>query len=557
MKFKLLAVLIFILAFVLRFHALGQVPAGLTNDEADIGYDAYSILLTGKDQWDVFLPPTGFRGFGDYRPSIYTYLTVPSVAIFGLNEFAVRFPSALFGFFSVILIYFLAKNIAGEKLGLMSAFLFAISPWNIGLSRIGIESNVAITFLLLGLFFFFSRNKNGYNLYLSVIFFLLTIHTYSAYTLFIPLLFIVLIYFYKKESLDELKKHKRRLIIIFLLVLIFFIPIFQKDSLSAGVRFSQISIVKNINSLGLLDSLNDQIGTCLINHFSLLCKIVNNKPVLFFANFFKNYFSHFSFNFLYITGTVTQYSILPARGLEFLFEATLLIIGVITIITKRKKEGFVLLAILLISAIPDSLTGDGHYSRASIMLPFLILTEAVGFLFLIKIMQRIKIINLFISIVLFIAIAFSLFAFMINYLTYFKIFYSHYSQYGYKSLMTRVYSERTNYDRIYISKHLNDTKHYIYYLFFNKYNPLKFQKKVEVSYKITSDGWVSVERIDNIYFVENVPSILPNSDLAKKRILLISNPVDFPMKLKQKNLIKDKRGTIMFKEVELKDLLRY
>lgn len=86
--------LILCLGVFFRFFQIGQIPAGLTNDEADIGYDAYSILNTGKDQWDAKLPIQSFAGFGDYRPVFYTYLVVPMVKIFGLTNVAVRLPSA-------------------------------------------------------------------------------------------------------------------------------------------------------------------------------------------------------------------------------------------------------------------------------------------------------------------------------------------------------------------------------------------------------------------------------------------------------------------------------
>ena len=89
-NFKNIFLLAFIvlLALFLRIYLLGIVPPGLTNDEADIGYDAYAILITGSDQWGNFLPTTSFMGFGDYRLPLYTYLVVPFVKIFNLNSFS-------------------------------------------------------------------------------------------------------------------------------------------------------------------------------------------------------------------------------------------------------------------------------------------------------------------------------------------------------------------------------------------------------------------------------------------------------------------------------------
>src|SRR3989344_6108180 len=101
MKKILLYSLIIALASFLRFWNLSNQPPGLTWDEAAIGYNAYSVLKTGKDEFGVRFPLI-FKSFGDYKPGLYVYLTVPPVAVFGLSEFAVRFPSALFGTVAVL-----------------------------------------------------------------------------------------------------------------------------------------------------------------------------------------------------------------------------------------------------------------------------------------------------------------------------------------------------------------------------------------------------------------------------------------------------------------------
>src|SRR3989338_344065 len=92
-KFNWILIPVILLAAVLRFYQLGQNPPSLDWDETAHGYNAYSILKTGRDEYGYKFP-LYFRSFDDYKPPIYTYLVVPAVAIFGLNDFAVRFPSA-------------------------------------------------------------------------------------------------------------------------------------------------------------------------------------------------------------------------------------------------------------------------------------------------------------------------------------------------------------------------------------------------------------------------------------------------------------------------------
>src|SRR5438034_626247 len=109
----ILLTLIIFLAFALRFYKLGSVPIGFHRDEAFLGYNAYSILKTGRDMTGHLLP-IHLQSFL-YSPAGYSYFAIPFIAIFGLNEFAVRFPSALFGSLTVLLTYFLVKAISEER----------------------------------------------------------------------------------------------------------------------------------------------------------------------------------------------------------------------------------------------------------------------------------------------------------------------------------------------------------------------------------------------------------------------------------------------------------
>src|SRR3989339_2190313 len=102
--------LILALSFLLRVVALDKYPVGFTPDEASFGYDAYSILKTGKDQWGNAFPLV-LKSFGDYKAPIYAYLTIPSVSIFGLTKFAVRLPNALLGSLAVYVVYLLINKL--------------------------------------------------------------------------------------------------------------------------------------------------------------------------------------------------------------------------------------------------------------------------------------------------------------------------------------------------------------------------------------------------------------------------------------------------------------
>jgi len=126
-KTYIILFIIIFFAFALRFIGLDKLPPSLNWDEVSHGYNAYSVLKTGTDEWGNF-PIFNFRAYGDYPLPLNLYLTIPFIAIFGLTEFAIRFPHVILGVLTVISTYFLALGVTKKKnIALVSAFLMAIS----------------------------------------------------------------------------------------------------------------------------------------------------------------------------------------------------------------------------------------------------------------------------------------------------------------------------------------------------------------------------------------------------------------------------------------------
>ena len=115
-KLIIITVLTFslLLAIITRFYHLGKIPAGLYADEASQGYNAYSILKTGKDEFGKAFPII-FRSFTDFKTPIYIYLITPLIPIFGLSAFTVRFPSFFFSILTLPLLYALLNKITPKK----------------------------------------------------------------------------------------------------------------------------------------------------------------------------------------------------------------------------------------------------------------------------------------------------------------------------------------------------------------------------------------------------------------------------------------------------------
>ncbi len=130
---------IIFIAFFLRFFLLSSVPPSASLDEASIGYNAYSILKTGTDEYGNKFPIL-LRAYDDWRPALYIYLVIPFVKILGLNALSVRLPSVILSVITVIATYFLVKEIFLNFknkifLAFVSSFLLAISPWHIYISH--------------------------------------------------------------------------------------------------------------------------------------------------------------------------------------------------------------------------------------------------------------------------------------------------------------------------------------------------------------------------------------------------------------------------------------
>lgn len=123
MKYKYFYFLLFsFVAFGLLFRYVGiQKNLSFWNDESHTALMTRGILEYGK-------PVTAVgKGTGLYQIGFY-YLTAISFKIFGINEFAGRFPSVLAGTFLILAVYFVTKKLVGNnKVSILAAFLTAFS----------------------------------------------------------------------------------------------------------------------------------------------------------------------------------------------------------------------------------------------------------------------------------------------------------------------------------------------------------------------------------------------------------------------------------------------
>lgn len=183
----LLLAAILALAAALRLVGLGSIPGPLSHDEAVKGYDAWSILHTGRDQYGVRFPLV-FRAIGDYREAAMPYLIAASEAAFGPTDFAVRLPAALAGIALVLGVYLLGSELFGRPSGLLAALFLAISPWHVQVSRLAFRAGLTPVCITFGLWLLLRALRRGGSLVPAGLVLGLSLHTYLGARAFLPLL---------------------------------------------------------------------------------------------------------------------------------------------------------------------------------------------------------------------------------------------------------------------------------------------------------------------------------------------------------------------------------
>lgn len=119
------------LGAMMRLVELGEIPPGLYHDEAFNGLDAYRVLAGER--------PIFFAANNGREP-FFLYLMALSIRLLGRTPIAVRLPAAILGTLLVPATFLLARTLFNRWVGLWSAFLIAVLPWPVNLSRIGLRA---------------------------------------------------------------------------------------------------------------------------------------------------------------------------------------------------------------------------------------------------------------------------------------------------------------------------------------------------------------------------------------------------------------------------------
>jgi 4-amino-4-deoxy-L-arabinose transferase-like glycosyltransferase len=489
--------IVLLIAGALRLWNLGGTPPGLTPDEASLGYNAYSILKTGRDEFGTKLPII-FKSFGDFKPGLYVYLDIPFIAVFGLNEFATRLPSAIFGILSVFLIYLIARKLFPDNklVAIVAAAVAACNPYLIYFSRGAWEANVSLTLTLAGIYFFLNAIEKKKYLLPSSALFALTLLTYQGAKLSTAIVVLLLLIIYWKRFW-QIEKVCLYIGIIgaILISLPAFMSLFNGQTQRLAI-FSVFSYPRPIQ----------EIQTYSDGYFNLF----HSNALNYTRMVMSRWFNFYSGQFLAFEGDMANpVHTAPYQGVLLLLDLLFLPIGLFALFKDKFSKGTLFIFLWLIlapfsAAISRDQTNAVRSLNASIPI---ILTVSMGISLFINWVSKQKYSFLYYA-PLSVLYIFSFIYFLDAYFVHLPAHNSNFWRYGYREAVNYITGVESNYKTIVFEQSFNQP--YIYFLFYQKYDSAKYQKQanlVESQYK----GDVGFQtRLDNIQFAQLDWSALKN-----------------------------------------------
>jgi hypothetical protein len=438
-KENVLLLLILLVGLFLRLYSLSNYPVSMSWDEVAIGYNAFSIAEKGIDEYGNKYPIL-FRSFDDFKLPGYIYTTSVLIKAIGFSDFAVRLPSAIFGSFLILVIYFLFKELFNKKVGLIGAGIIAISPWAIQFSRGAFEANLGLFVAVLGITLLIYGLRNKFIAFISL-----------------PVLFSSIYFYYsQRKILSNIKNYIAGAIIGLVLVLPMIVQILSPQGFK---RVNEVSILSD-PALSLNYILARELNSDKFYDF-----IINRRtPYIFEVA--HNYFEHFSPGFLFFGDDPNLRHRPGQHGLLYLIELPLLLIGLLALwgLKDKDKKLFIILWIL-IAPLTSALSKEApHGLRSLLLLPPLIVLVSLGF----SRIQDYKKLSIGLMIIYL--------GLFINYLISYYMVYpisSYAWAYGYEDLYKKVFSLEDKYEKIIITG--DYWKPRIFYQYYKKGHPQKIE----------------------------------------------------------------------------------
>lgn len=485
-----IAVVIVLLAAVLRLVALDATPPSLYWEEAALGYDAYSILLTGKDHHGNPWPVVAFESFGDWKPALYFYTAVPSIALLGLNEWGVRVPSAMAGIGIVLAVGWMLAELRTtqrlpHRLVLIGMVVTAISPWAIQFSRGAWEANMATFLIALGMasglrWLRLSRRSTYSEWWLlpTMTLLILSMYTYHSARIVAPLLGMVLVgWRFFGDKLSQIFKHMSKVKWQWLLMIVVAVAIALPllNSLrnpTFSQRFNETNIFADLQVLQESVSLQEASGN------TIWAKLLYHRYVWYARAVSLNALTHLRFDFLFLSGDSNPRHSTGFVGLFYIMEILPLLVGLVVRWQAPKgSKAFVMIWISIAIAITALTKATPHSLRILVSLPAWIMLITFGWESIWNFVERR---GRYVSAVVVLGIVGLYVTSFAQYWRYYTKVYpvvaAHDWQYGYREMITAVRALQEKYPSQPVLVSRGEGRPAMYYWFMNAVDPRRVQE---------------------------------------------------------------------------------
>ena len=362
---KLISISLFFLIFlglISRLWQFGTVPTSLYWDEVAIGLDARSIAKTNLDiNGQSWLQPL-FYSYGDYKAPVYIWLTAALTKLLPINQVVVRLPSMLAGLLTGWLLYQLTKLLFPKKalLPLFTLTAYALMPWSVHFSRIGMESHFSLFWLTLSIFLVVKakQTKKPWLLLASALSISLGVYTYISLRIIGPLLFLVSFFLFNQKTKKSITYFSLGVLTILITTLI--LTRSRNYQASQAYRMSNNNLVTSTTHIDKSLAAKGETNT-------LPSRLFHHRYLYKTQEYLTNYLTHFSPQFLLFSGDSNLRHHSGYGGQLLMIQGLILFFGIYYLITHPSKstKRLIFVWILLSPTISSLVNEVPHASRSN------------------------------------------------------------------------------------------------------------------------------------------------------------------------------------------------
>jgi 4-amino-4-deoxy-L-arabinose transferase-like glycosyltransferase len=488
-KEVILLTMAMLIAAFFNFYKSSEVPACLNSDEVAFGYNAYAILQTGRDEFGKLLP-LRFQSFNDFKLPLYTYLSVPFVKVFGLNDFSTRLLNKVLGILLVPTVYITALALfKKKKIAMLSAYLTSLAPWIYIISRHAHEGVLLVFFLLWALYFTvrYQEDRKPLNLLISDIFLILASHSYHLGRFFVAVFLLYQIGIIVFHVGKKIKQNKSLLVQFVCISFVLLIGSVGIDAMYGAPRVNKLFLFQNEGFKLILDEKIREDGNFILHNY-----IASG-----ITNITSRYFEQISPEFFVVSGDKNPRFGIDGISLITPLEYIFVFIGLFYLFKDKQKYRYLLTLLLLISPIVNALTWqDRSLIRTYFMIFPILMIASYGLYSMYT--SGVKYKKLFAAATFFIYMFFLVQSWDMYLFHYYKRALTARSwQCGYKEVAQYVKDHYDDTKEFYIT--IKHGQPYIYLLFYNQIDPRVFQKSLELT-KPDEYGFTQVRAFDKFKF---------------------------------------------------------